>query len=230
MFAPAAAPSDSDRLYEEVVTPPVFTPPAIAPGGGLTTDQAEVLTDLGQTAADLLSLNLALGATAQRLNWAAQAAGVAGATASGSHRSSSPQSQGALHYLDVQYQAYREFANQYAGKLDLFADQIDDLLATVSDADNVYYLAEDFQTTRDELAATGFDAELRSFYEQSGLSDELIDSLEDDVVAAFDGQANVTISFADALMGIEAELARPGGPAAGAIPGGPGRRRNSPGN
>ena len=61
-------------------------------------------------------------------------------------------------YLDLQYKAYRDFANQYADKLDEFADEINALLAASPGADKTYYLPEDFQITRDEIASTGFDA------------------------------------------------------------------------
>jgi hypothetical protein len=176
--------NNGERDYQQVVTPPTFTPPPIVAGGDLTAEQAAALNELAQTSADLLSFNLALGVTAQRLNWAAQA--------------------NDLYYVDLQYQAYRDFANQYAANLDLFADQVDVLLAVVDGVDVAYYLAEDFQITRDELASTGFDAEERSFYQQAGLSNELIGQLEQDLVAGFDSQGAESIGFGAALAEIQA--------------------------
>lgn len=177
--------NNGERDYQQVVTPPTFTPPPIVAGGDLTPEQANALNNLAQSTADLLSLNQAIGATAQRLNWAAQA--------------------GEMHYVDLQYQAYRDFTNQYAAKLDLFADQIGALLSVLVGVDDAYYLAEDFQSTRDELASTGFDAEERSYYQQAGLSDELIAQLEQDLVAGFDNQAPQSIGFGAALASIQAD-------------------------
>jgi hypothetical protein len=176
---------ENERDYEVIVTPPVYTPPPISAGGDLTPEQANALNNLAQFTTHLLSLNQAIGATAQRLNWAAQA--------------------GEMHYVDLQYLAYRDFANQYAAKLDLLANQIDALLAVLDGADEAYYLAEDFQTTRDKLATAGFDAVERSYYQQAGLPEGLISQLEQDLVASFDSQAPQSIGFGAALAGIQAD-------------------------
>jgi hypothetical protein len=176
---------ENERDYEEIITPPVYTPPPISADGDLTPEQATALNNLAQSSAHLLSLNQALGATAQRLNWAAQA--------------------GELHYVDLQYQAYRDFTNQYATTLDLFADQIDELLSVLDGVNDTYYLAEDFQATRDELASNGFDAEERSYYQQAGLPEDLISELEQDLVAGFDTQAPQSIGFGTALTEIQAD-------------------------
>ncbi|MFW6063750.1 MAG: Ig-like domain-containing protein [Chloroflexota bacterium] len=194
---------ENERDYEQVVTPPTFTPPPIAASGDLTAEQADALNDLAQTSADLLSLNLAMGATAQRLNWAAQATSIAGASTA-SPQTGALRANNDLFYLDLQYEAYRDFANQYAGKLDLFADQIDALLGTVDGVNDAYYLAEDFQATRDELSATGFTAEEIDFYRQTGLSDELIGETEKNLVDSFDRQASESISFGAAMADIQA--------------------------
>ncbi|MCB0035715.1 MAG: Ig-like domain-containing protein, partial [Anaerolineales bacterium] len=99
--------------YETIATPPTFTPPAITAGGEITAAQADALNDLSQTSADLLALNLALGVTKQRMYYASIASrGYGGAAL------------GARAYLDRQFEAYRDYTNQYADKLDLFADQI----------------------------------------------------------------------------------------------------------
>jgi hypothetical protein len=176
---------ENELDYEVIVTPPVYTPPPISTDGDLTPEQVEALNNLAQSTADLLSLNQAIGATAQRLNWAAQA--------------------GEMHYVDLQYLAYRDFANQYAAKLDLLADQIGALLSVLDGVDDAYYLAEDFQSTRDELASTGFDAEERSYYQQAGLPGDLISQLEQDLVAGFDSQAPQSIGFGTALTEIQAD-------------------------
>ena len=194
---------ENERDYEEVVAPPDLTPPPIAAAGDLTAEQAAALNDLAQTSAELLSLNLAMGATAQRLNWAAQAAGIAGASTAGP-QPGALQANNDLFYLDLQYQAYRDFANQYAGKLDLFADQIDALLDVIDGVHDAYYLAEDFQATRDELDATGFTVEEVDFYQQTGLSDELIGETEKNLVDSFDRQASESITLGAALTDIQA--------------------------
>jgi hypothetical protein len=157
---------------------------------------------MAQTTADLLSLNLALGATAQRMNWAAQAIGIVGAAGDGRMYNQSTTSD--FFYLDMQYQAYKEFANQYADKLALFADQIDMLLPLLEESSDVYMLAEEFQMTRDDLATNGFNEDERSYYLQTGLDEALISQLEGDLVASFDNQPLESMSFQEALTDIQA--------------------------
>lgn len=181
---------DDTRDYQKVVTPPPYDPPEILAEGDVTQQQADVLNLLAQTAADLLSLNVSIGATAQRMNWAAQTL-------------DEPASDG-LYYLSLQFQAFRGFTNQYADKLDLYADQIDALLILLDETSDPYFLAEEFHNIRDELAANGFDDEERIFYEETGLDPALIDQLAQDLVKAFDSQAKETIQFSVALAGIQA--------------------------
>ncbi len=185
--------------YKVVVTPTTYAPPTIAADSEITQAQADALNNLAETASQLLSLNLAMGATSQRMNWASQATSIS--TSSGlTAETSKP-----FFYLDLQYQAYRDFANQYADKLDEFADEIDALLATSPGADNTYYLPEDFQITRDEIASTGFDAETKTFYQQTGLSTGLISQLEADLVADYDRSPFEIISWSWALGNIQTD-------------------------
>ncbi len=188
------------RDYQVVVTPPTYSPPLITADSEIAQAQADALNILAETATELLSLNLAMGATSQRMNWASQAASISG----GSNRVVGA-TNNSLFYLDLQYQAYRGFANQYADKLDEFADEIEALLAVTPGADTAYYLPEDFQTTRDELAASGFDAETESFYQQTGLSTELVSQLETDLVADYDRSPFEVISWSWALGNIQTD-------------------------
>jgi len=185
--------------YKVVVTPATYSPPTIAADSEITQAQADALNDLAETSGQLLSLNLAMGATSQRMNWASQATSVS--TSSGLMAANS----NSFFYLDLQYQAYRDFANQYADKLDEFADEIDALLAITPGADTTYYLPEDFQITRDEIASTGFDAEIKTFYQQTGLSTSLISQLEADLVADYDRSPFEIISWSMALGNIQTD-------------------------
>jgi len=184
------------RDYQQVVTPAIYNPPDIVVESGLTLEQVSALNTLAQTSADLLSLNQSLGATAQRMNWAGQAIGVAGSTLGATVEQP-------LYYLDLQFQAYRDFANQYADKLDLFAGQIDSLLVVMDSADDAYFMPEDFLMTRDALTSTGFGGEEVTFYQQTGLDNALITQLEQDLVASFNTQTIEPISFLDALFDIQ---------------------------
>ncbi|MFV1859544.1 MAG: Ig-like domain-containing protein [Anaerolineales bacterium] len=190
------------RDYQVVVTPPTYSPPLITADSEITQAQADALNNLAGTTAELLSLNLAMGATSQRMNWASQASTVSIGGGSGGRAAvnSNP-----FFYLDLQYQAYRGFGNQYADKLDEFANEIDALLAVSPGADTTYYLPVDFQTTRDEIASTGFDTETKTFYQQTGLSTELISQLETDLVADYDRSPFEIISWSWALGNIQTD-------------------------
>jgi hypothetical protein len=192
------------RDYQVVVTPETFSPPTIPAGNGITPAQAAALNELAQTSSELLSLNLALGATAQRMNWASQAANIVSGSSSAILY---PQSKSSFLYLDLQYEAYRDFANQYANKLDEFSSEIDVLLAASPGADTLRFQPEDFQNTRDEISSTGFGAETESFYQQTGLSDRLISQLENDIVADFDGGTFEHISWSYLMHDIQIDAA-----------------------
>jgi len=190
--------ADGTRDYQVVITPPVYSPPLITADAEITQPQADILNQLAESTTTLLSLNQAIGTTSLRMNWASQAA-----TTSGGMSRDNGQADGSLSYLDLQYQAYRNFANQYADKLDEFADEIGALLAITADADTTYYVPEDFQTTRDGIASTGFDTETRTFYQQTGLSAGLISELEADLVADYDRSPFEIISWSWALSNIQ---------------------------
>jgi len=137
------------------------------------------------------------------MNWASQAVNIAGRSGDKSYL----QSTSSLYFLDLQYAAYRDFANQYADKLDEFSSEIDVLLAASPGADTLYFLPEDFQNTRDVISATGFDADTEIFYQQTGLSDGLISQLENDIVADFDRGTFEIISWSWLLNDIQADAA-----------------------
>jgi hypothetical protein len=195
---------DEERDYQVVVTPSTYSPPMITADSEITQAQADALNDLAETSAELLSLNKALGATAQRMNWASQAVSIPSGFSSGNFNTLSTSS---FFFLDLQHDAYRDFANQYADKLDEFSSEIDVLLAITPGADTLYFRPEDFQNTRDEIIATGFDPETESFYQQTGLSDGLISQLENDIVADFDRGSFEIISWSWLLTDIQTDAA-----------------------
>jgi len=188
---------DGTRDYQVVITPSVYSPPLITADGEITQAQANALNDLAESSATLLSLNRAIGATSQRMNWASQAATISGGMSRANGQSNA--------YLDLQYRAYRNFASQYADKLDEFANEIGVLLAATPGGDTTYYLPEDFQTTRDEIASTGFDTETKTFYQQTGLSTELVSQLESDLVSDYERSPFKVISWSWALGNIQTD-------------------------
>lgn len=191
--------ASTGRDYETIVTPPVFTAPEITTADGVTQAQADALNDVAQAGMDMVSLNLAMGVTAQRMNWAAQAAGVA--NIGGSARNVS------FVYVDQQFAAYRNFANQYAAKIDAYNAALDDLLAATPDASTTVFLPENFAATQSELEGSGFDADERTFYKDAGFTDELIDDLEADLVRQYTDGAPESITLESAILQAQAELA-----------------------
>jgi len=117
------------------------------------------------------------------------------------------QSASSFFYLDLQHEAYRDFANQYADKLDEFSSEIDVLMAASPGAETLLFRPEDFQNTRDEISATGFGAETESFYLQTGLSAGLISQLENDVVADFDRGTFEHLSWSYLMHDIQIDAA-----------------------
>ncbi len=187
--------------YQTVITPPDYTPPLFTTADGLTQAEADALNDLAQTSADLLELNLALGATSQRLNWAAQAANITGATSSSGDMRQLRNNP--LAYMDLQYAAYRDFAHEYATKLDLFADQIDALLAVYPEAADTLFVPDDYKYERNELENSGLDSETEQFLLDTGLENAFISELTGDLITSLDNNPAETVTFAEALSNIQ---------------------------
>jgi hypothetical protein len=165
------------RDYEVIVGVPEYTPPTIQAGPNLPQERSDVLNALSQTAAQALGLSRAIAATRQRMHWAAQA--------------------DELDDVDRQYTAFLDFVRRYAQTLRTWAGQNDDFLAVTEGAGlaDVYFYPEDYEAALNELKQTGFGTDTLDYLQQSGLSQELIEELRQDIVDKAQGQTFQTTSF-----------------------------------
>lgn len=165
------------RDYEVVVEVPDYTPPTIQSGPNLTQQQADVLNALHATSADALGLSRALAATRQRMQWAAQA--------------------DELDDVDRQYAAFLDFVERYIQTLRTWADQTDDFLAVTEDAGiaDVTFYPEDYEAALKDLQQTGFATDTLNYLQQTGLGEELIEELRQDIIDKAENQTFQTTSF-----------------------------------
>ncbi len=167
-----------NQSYQVVVTPPVFTPPPLLTGDGVSEDQANASTALGKVAADLTSLDIALVETSQRIQWAGQA---------DDEKASA-----------LQLTAYHEFQRAKAQKLADLAAIIDDLLDVtegIGEPDTIF-LPEDIQSYLSSLKSSGYDPDVIAFQQQFGLSsEEIIALLEIEIERYEESDAFSTTSY-----------------------------------
>ncbi|HSM24146.1 MAG TPA: Ig-like domain-containing protein [Anaerolineaceae bacterium] len=194
---------ESERDHQQIFIPPTFTPPLIE-DFDLTSEELSILNNMAQVSADLLSLNIAIGETAQRMNWAAQT--IQSRVATAGSVSSSMQFENGHYYLDIQYQAFRDYMNQYADNLDTYANLIESLLLVMEEDDDYHILAEDYVNTKNSLKIDGFDAETLTYYQQTGLSSDLIIELEQSLVNMLDNQPAESQSFFEVLGKIKTSM------------------------
>jgi hypothetical protein len=180
--------SNGDSIYELVVVPPVYTPPPLLPGDGVTTEQAAAATAVGDIAAELAGLNVALVETNNRRS-AAWYAGNGGA-------------------VSIQILAFREFQVAYAAKLSELANALQDLLVVTENAglEDVTFMPQEYEAYLNELQTVGYDAETISFHQQFGLNSTQIDQMLDSEITESIHWNYLPITFYDTLHELEAEV------------------------
>lgn len=144
------------RLFEELVVPTVYTPPALPAGAGVTLAEAEAATALADAAAQLAALGEARTEAQARV----RAAGQAGADAA------------ALRQLE----SYRGFQLDYADALELLAAAVDELFAAAEAAGSAdpVFTPVDLADYLEQLQTTGYDQPTEDFHAASGRSPEQV--------------------------------------------------------
>lgn len=180
--------SNGGQIYGLVVVPPVYTPPPLPPGDGVTPEQAAAATAVGDIAAELAGLNAALVETNNR-RAAAWLAGKMGA-------------------VTTQILAFRGFQVAYAAKLSELGDALQELLALTEGAgtEDVTFMPQDYEVYLNQLQTVGYDPKTVSFHQQFGLTAELIDQMLDAEIAEIISWSWLPISFYDILHDLEAEV------------------------
>jgi hypothetical protein len=174
-------------IYSQVVTPPVYTPPPMLPGDGVTPAQAAAATAVGDIAAELAGLNAALVETNNRRS-AAWYAGDGGS-------------------VTIQILAFREFQVTYAAKLSELATAFDNILALTEGAgvDDFTFMPQHYSEYLDVLQTSGYDSETISFHQQLGLNSTQIDQMLDSEITESIHWNYLPASFYDTLHTLEAE-------------------------
>jgi hypothetical protein len=165
------------RAYEEIVTPPDYTPPPFEAGDGVTQEQADTANAVVEAAFRLAALDEARLVTAERIRAAGQA--------------------GDEQAAARQREAYNSFHRDYADELGIFADAIDDFLAVTRDegVPDTTFLPADYQAYLTDIQDNGYDAETVAFHQAAGLPDDAIETIRQAEIARVEEQPLVTASF-----------------------------------
>jgi len=145
----------SERDYKSVVTPRTFTGRPLVSGNGVSQAQADAATAMSDAVAELSSLELAVLETYNRLQSASEAQD--------------------WHSALLQTQAYQDFQQQRADALDTLANTAE-ALADANEAAglNALFTPQDYAAYLAELQASGYDANSRTFFLGTGLSEDEI--------------------------------------------------------
>lgn len=188
-FRSATRGDGADRDYEELVTPPTYTPPPLVAGGDVDEPEATAATAAAQAAADLAALDEARLETARRVRDAGRAGDDVAALR--------------------QEEAYIGFQLAYADALDVLANALDGVLEVTRDEGepDTFIGPNDIAAWVQQLETTGYDQESIDFLLAFGYSQSEIDFLEGLEVARFQEIPQITVSFYEfmTLLGNTAE-------------------------
>lgn len=145
--------------WEEIADVPLYSPPTISPGPGVTPAQAAALNEQSQLSARLTGLYEAMVISLDRMNGASQA--------------------GEWYWAAVQLEAFRNFVTEAMITLRAHADSVDDLLAATEGAGipDVTLKPADYAAELQQLQTQGFSAETLAYLQATGYADDLIDQM-----------------------------------------------------
>lgn len=139
----------SEIDYLSLADIPLLAPPPLLSGLDVTPAEAAAVNALSETSAQINGRHLAMQETQARIVAASRA--------------------GAWNAAADQGEYYRELDRQRVALLREYASQIDDLLAVLDPANDVFFNAEDYEAYLAELKTTGFNQATLDFYDQVGL-------------------------------------------------------------
>lgn len=180
----------SHRAYEEIVTPPAYTPPPFEAGDGVTPEQAAAANGIVESAFRLAALDEARLVTAERIRAAGQA--------------------GDEQAAARQREAYNSFHRDVADELEIFADAIDAYLALTRDegVPDTTFLPADYQAYLTDIQDNGYDAETVTFHQAAGLPSTAIEIIRQAEIARLEEQPPVTASFYRFLADVAGQARR----------------------
>lgn len=174
----------AQRTYQSVAPPPTVTMPPLVADDEVSQAEADGANAIGDTAAELIALDIAIATARERAEQAGDA--------------DDPR------WIERQMSAYRDYQGEKGVALQLLATHIDAFLDTTRDsgqADTVFTPA-DYAAYLDELITSGYDAETIAFHRDLGRSDRAIAGQLASEISTLQDNVFFVTSFYELLEGL----------------------------
>lgn len=174
------------RAYQAVAPPPVVTMPSLVADSEVSQAEADAANAIGETAAELIALDIAIATARERAEQAGDADDAM--------------------WIERQMTAYRDYQTDKGAALQRLSARIDAYLAITRDAGepDTRFMPTDYAAYLAELTASGYDAETIAFHRELGRSDGAIAEQLTSEIITLENNTFFATSFYELLESLRA--------------------------